>query len=384
LSELVTRAKKTAKQGADAETAQVLEAAALLENSESEVQVKLTEASGLYAKGSFEEAEKTFSSVDGDSGKSKIADLGRELARARRVSLLEAEWKSAKADKDVLRENGIVSQILAIDPNHREAKTAAKRVEKEVGSSRIGAARSNKELGKLGVAYVYLERALALNSADAEAKKEMEDVSAKLKERMDLILLVEPVARAKEVGGQPCLGFDEMLRDEIMSTSSKRTDLGGFVLSPNWTKAVEEKSDKAPEVSGGIALTVTKCKTTPKDGKATFTWSLLVPRKGSPVAKGEVSADVPSGLIPRDEQDEASNNAKQALAARATASFLESLENERDTIDLWLLTLAEHAVAEKDVALAADAYARLAIKQPRSIDPKRVEKIEEYLAKELR
>jgi tetratricopeptide (TPR) repeat protein len=383
LADLVSRAKKSAKQGSDAETAQVLEAAALLENAASEVQLKLTEASGLYAKGSFEEAETAFASVDGDSKQSKVADLGKELARGRRVSLLESEWKAAKAEKDVVRENGIVGRILAIDPNHREAKAAAKRVEKEVGSSRIGAARSNKEMGKLGVAYVYLARALSLNSGDAEAKREMDDVSEKLKEKLDLILLVEPVARAKDVGGQACLGFDEMLRDEIMTASSKRTDLGGFVLSPNWTKAVEDKSDKAPEVSGSIAVTVTKCKTSPRDGKATFTWSLLVPRKGSPVTQGEVSAELPGGLIPRDEQDEAGNNAKMALAARATASFVESLEGQRDAIELWLLTLAEHAMAEKDVAQTADAYARLTIKQPRSIDPKRVEKIEEYLAKEL-
>jgi tetratricopeptide (TPR) repeat protein len=380
LAELVQRARRSAKQGDDAETAQVLEAAALLESG-ADVQVELTTAFGLYAKGSFEEAENAFASVNGDG---RVAGLGRELSRARRIALLEAEWKSAKADKDVLRENGIVRRILAIDADHREAKAAAKRLEKAVGSNRIEAARSNKELGKLGVAYVYLERALKLDENDGEAKREMDDVTAKLKERLDLILVVEPVTRSKSVGSSACLGFDEVLRDEIMSVSSKRTDLGGYVLSPSWTKAVEEKSDKAPDVSGGIAVEVTKCKTTPRDGSASFTWSLVVPRKGSPAAKGEVTAELPRGLIPRDEQDEAGNNAKKALADRATTAFLESLENERGSIDLWLLTLAEHAVAEKDVPLAADAYARLSIKRPSSIDPDRLAKIEEYLSKELR
>ena len=65
-------------------------------------------------------------------------------------------------------------------------------------------------------------------------------------------------------------------------------------------------------------------------------------------------------------------------------AFLVALENERSAIDLWLLSLAEHAVALKDVAQAADAYARLSIKRPSSIDPARLAKVEEYLSKELR
>lgn len=383
LGGLVQRAKRSAKKGEDAETAQVLEAAAMLDNASAEAQVQLTEASGLYAKGSFEEAEEAFSSANGDAD-SKIAALGKSLARARRIALLEEEWRAAQKEKNVLRESAVVQKILALEPGHGRAKAAAKRLEKQVGSSRVDAAVSNKEMGKLGVAYVYLERALKLNEDDAKAKAEMQDVRKQLEERLDLILLVEPVERAKGVAGNACLALDEMLREEVMTDASKRTDLGGYVLSPGWTKAVEEKSEKAPEVSGSIAIELTKCKTTPRDGKMTFAWRVLVPREGSSTAKGEVTTDLPDGIIPREEQDEAGNNAKRALAKRGTDAFLESFENERGGIELWLLTLAEHAVEKKDVAMAADAYARLSIKAPPSIDPERLAKVEAFLKSELR
>ena len=90
LRRLVDRANKSAKKGQDVETAQVLEAASLLENGSPEAQVKIAEASGLYAKGSFEQAEGVFLSVNG--GGSQVAELGKTLARGRRIAMLEDQW----------------------------------------------------------------------------------------------------------------------------------------------------------------------------------------------------------------------------------------------------------------------------------------------------
>jgi tetratricopeptide (TPR) repeat protein len=381
---LVDRAKKTAVKGADVETAQILEALAILENGPPEAFVELTKASALYGQGAFEEAEGAFGSANGETDASKIALLGRELARKRRIALLEAEWKDAQKAKDVLRESASVQKILALEPAHAQAKAAEKRLGKQVGTSRLDSAKSNREMGKLGVAFVYLERALAVNEQDSAARAEMEAVRKQLEEKMDLILLVEPVTRAKEIATSACLGFDEMLREEVMGDASKRTDLGAYVLSAGWTKAVEEKSDKAPDVSGGIALHLEKCATTPASGKVTFSWTVKVPRGGDVAAKAEVSAELEAGIIPREERDEAGNNAKMALADRAGTAFLESFEKQRDPIDIWMLALAEHAITKGDVALAADAYARIAIKRPSAIDPERMKKVEAYLERELR
>ena len=54
----------------------------------------------------------------------------------------------------------------------------------EVKGSRVEAARSQKAAGKLGVAWVYLQRALALDPNDAAAKSELTDVEGKLKGRL--------------------------------------------------------------------------------------------------------------------------------------------------------------------------------------------------------
>lgn len=383
---LLRRAEKSAKRGADVETAQELEAAALLENKGMDTVKQVTEASALYAKASFVDAQQKFSSiVEGQNGDgSKVARLGAELALARRIALLEDKFNQAKKDKDVLAQADAAAAILKLDPNHREAKRAAGSLEKQVKSSRLDTAKTHEEQGKLGVAYVYLERALALDENDKDAKTRMDGIKEKLKKRLDLILVVDPVMRSKKVRATDCKGFDTVLREEAMKGTSRRTDLGAYVLSPSWTEAWKKKSPKAPEVSGSIKMTLESCRITPGTGKAKVGWEVLVPHGEATAVKGTFETKLPAGSIPVDEQDGQGKNARVAFAKHVSSKLGDGIETSRDATDLWMLTLAEHAMSKNDAVLAADAYARIRIKAPINIDPDRMKKVEAFLTEKFR
>lgn len=385
LADLLERAERSAKRGEDTQTAQELEAAALLENKGIETTKQVTEASGLYAKASFADAQTQFAQItDGKNGDgSKVAKLGEKLALARRVALLETQFDAAKKDKDVLRQADVAAAILALDPNHSDAKRSMGSLQERVKDSRVSTAKTHSAQGKMGVAFVYLERALALDEDDKEAQTEMATVRDALKKRQDLILVVDPVMR-DGVRDTACKDFDSVLREATMTETSRRTDLGAYVLSPDWTEAWKNKSPKAPDVSGSIRLTLKECQVTPSTGKATIDWKILVPIGESPAVEGTLEATLPSGIIPRDEQDGAGKNARKAFAKHIGEKIGDQIEVSRDATDVWMLVLAEHAMKKNDPVLAADAYARLRVKQPLSIDPKRMTKVEEYLAEKYR
>ena len=383
LDDLLRRAQASAKRQSDADVAQELEAAALLENLGMELTKAVGDAAGLYAKASFGEAEAAFASASNGT-KSRVAELGASLARARRVAILEAELEAARKEQDVLRQSGLVAQILELDANNAKAKALQKVVGGDLKTSRLDTARLQKEQGKLGIAWVYVGRALKLDPSDAKAKAELEELEAALKKRTDLVMVVEPVARGGSLAASACVGLDPLLREELMSLASNKKDLGGYVLSPTWTEAVENKDPKAPEVSGAVKVTIATCMSGSSIGKGSFEWSLQVPPGGEVVASGKKDAELPVGAIPVDEQDGAGNNARKAFAKRAAKELVEELEVNRSKTSLWLLSLAEHGMKKDDVALAADALARLAIVRPRSVEPARVEKVERWLDERLK
>ena len=62
----------------------------------------------------------------------------------------------------------------------------------------------------------------------------------------------------------------------------------------------------------------------------------------------------------------------------------DKVAEEKSSIEQWLLSVAELGVKQKDGALAADAYARLLVKKPASLDPTRVSLVEQYLDAEFK
>ncbi len=102
------------------------------------------------------------------------------------------------------------------------------------------------------------------------------------------------------------------------------------------------------------------------------------------MAAGELTAALPSGIIPRDEQDGAGKNARKAFSSRAAAQVAEKISTERDMTDAWLLTLAEQGMGAKDPALVADAWARIKVKASRLIDVERLLVVEKYLDEQFR
>lgn len=385
---LHARARKAAAVPNDVETAQSLDSAAILENIGSEVQEKMIAADALFAKASFNEAELAYEALakGGDEGgpaPSKTAAVGRELARLRRIGVLKTDLEAAKKDSDILRQSLAVQKILELDPKDKIAVDLSKKLKVSVVDSRVAAAKQQKELGKLGVAWLYLRRALDVEPGNAKAKAELDAIEALLKPRLDLVIKVDKVGRAPSAG-EGCKGFEELLRNAVMDDGSKRSDLGGYILSKDWTAAVDRGDKNAPQLGGVLEVTISRCQNASSTGKTTLLWQLTVPpASGNTASKGVVEADLPTGMVPRDEQDGEGNNARRALSRRASKILLDKMNEEKAATDAWLLVLAEHAMKQKDVQLAADAYARMTLKRS-TVDPTRVSLVEQFLDAELK
>lgn len=388
LSKLLARAKKSASKGDVADAARALDAAAMLEGLPSVMVTKIGEANMALSGGEFAEAEGGFDAAlaggeDEAPRKSQVASLGKTVARERRLVQLKDDLAKAQRDKDVLRAGGLVQQILSIDPNDRNAKALSKKIGSDVVSDRLQVAMTQKGFGKLGVAHLYLSRVLALDPEHAQAKAELESIESTLKESKDLIVKVAAVTRGKKVSNSACKEMEATLRDELMSEASEKEDLGLYVLGKSYTEAVERGDADAPKVTGGLVVTLTSCQHGSSTGKLGFDWKLETPEKGRTVAEGAADAELPAGLLPRDEQDGAGKNARKALAKRAVQALLGKLEAARPQIDEWLLVASEQAMEQKDAAKVAEHFAKLKLVS-KSYDRKRAEKIEKYLDAELK
>lgn len=382
-SKLVSRAKSAAQKGNVVDTARTLDAAAMLEGLPGAMVAKITEANAALAAQKFEEAESAYRAAvaEGESPRgSQVAEIGRGLARDRRLAELKRDLDTAQKDKDLLRASTIVRSILALDPSDKAAKALAPKLGGDLAEDRYQAAVSQRGFGKLGVAYLYLTRALAIDPGHKKAKEELAAVGKELSQSTDLIVRIDEILREKGVSADACKDIERMVREGVMTAASTKSDLGFYALGADWTAKVDRGDSDAPKLGGSMILSVAGCGASSETGKLALSWKLITPaRTGRTIAEGKVEAEVPKGLVPRDEQDAQGQHVKELLKKKITVALLTALEGARPKIDPWLLTLAEHAVEAKDSTLAADAWAKLKAQNKRSLDTDRLGEVEKYL-----
>ncbi|MCC7386219.1 MAG: hypothetical protein IT384_30530 [Deltaproteobacteria bacterium] len=384
---LLARAKKSAAKGDVADAARSLDAAVELEGLAPELLAKIHEANAALAASHFDECAGLYAAaLEGDlegSKRSEAAASGRAIAQERRLAQLRGELTQAQKEKDTLRASSVAQQILALDPKDRQAQSLAKKLGGDVVGERIRAAEAQRGFGKLGVAHLYLQRALALEPENKQAKSALEKIESDLKESMDLIAVVSDPRRGKAAPASACKGIEQALREELMSAASTREDLGFWTLGKDYTVSWEKAAADAPKVNGALDVEISSCKNTAATGKIGLSVQLVTPVKGSVIAQAKVDAELAAGIVPRDEQDAAGNNARKALAKRAAQAVLAQIEALRGEIDAWPLALAEHSMKKKDVAATAEAWARLQIGGHR-FDEKRAAVVQKYLDAELK
>lgn len=387
LSTCLGLAKTAARKGDDTMAAQALEAASTLSQEASEDTAGVLEGCALLAKSSHAEAQARFATVnvgrEKPEDRSQVAILGAELSLFRRIAVLKGELSESEKQRDVLRQSRLVASILDLDANDRDGNRKKGSLQKRVKSERLSAAKTQQEQGKMGVAYLYVTRALELDPKDSQAKAALASLEEGLKKRLDLVMVVDGIERDGPLNSQ-CKGLDGMLQVQVQTIASKRTDLGGYVLSPKWTEAVKKGDDRAPEVSGSLAITLKTCSLGSATGNALVQWKILVPKSGAVAASGEMKVELRDGIIPRDEQDGAGINARKAFASRAAAQIAEKISGEQDQTQSWMMTLAEYGMKKSDAAQVADAWARMTVKGSKMLDVKRLLVVEKYLDKQFR
>ncbi|MEO1230509.1 MAG: hypothetical protein AAFZ18_16540 [Myxococcota bacterium] len=372
------RASAAAKQDDMTTLARSLAAAGQLVDRSAEGAIALTEAAELVAKEQLAEAEEAYGGLGGE-----VAARARSLMRSTRISRARAAVKAAAEEGRLLDEADANQALLALAPKDREARARQRRLAQEVRATRTTAARRQLDLGKPGLAWLYVERALRLDPKDRTARALRDEAEEALEKSKDLIMVIEAV-RFDGASTRGCGPVDTELQAQLMSELSQRTDLNGYVLSEGWTKAWREKDPRAPSVTGGLAVLVQGCTVSPGAGQLQLGWAVQTPKGGKSTAAGDVSSEVLEGSLLIDERDAAGNNVRKLLIDRALEAIVNGLQGESAAVRQWLLTSAEHALSEGNPERAADAFARFLMNPVNSADPERVSAIETALAKAFR
>jgi tetratricopeptide (TPR) repeat protein len=384
------RAKQQLQKGPIADAARTLDVLAELEQLPAPMRAKLVEANAELAQDKPAEAEAKYAAATnpeevGEVKPSKALELGRAEARKRLLAELRAGLDKAQKEKDLDRQRELVERILSIDPKDKVAGAERGKLGGAMADARYETAMAQKGLGKLGVAYVYLERALALNPKLKKAEDALAELAKASAGELDLVVRVDELTRAKGVAASACEGVETKVRAALMRDASQKSDLGFFVLGAEWTAKVDKNEPDAPKLGASLVSTLERCDAQPATASAAVKWQLVVPARGRGVlAEGTFEADVPAGLVPKDEQDPAAKNARELLAKRLGAKALEALTGLRSRASLWPLLLAEQGVAAKDAALAAEGYMKLKLTAPREVPTERLKALEAYLADALR
>jgi tetratricopeptide (TPR) repeat protein len=384
------RAKQQLQKGPIADAARTLDVLAELERLPGPMRAKLEEANAELAQDKPAEAEARYAAATnaeevGEVKPSKALDVGRAEARRRLLAELRAGLDKAQKEKDLERQRELVERILTLDPKDKVAGAERGKLGGAMADARYDTAMAQKGLGKLGVAYVYLERALALNPKLKKAEDALAELAKASAGELDLVVRVDELTRAKGVAASACEGVETKVRAALMRDASQKSDLGFFVLGAEWTAKVDKNEPDAPKLGASLVSTLERCEAQPAIASAAVKWQLVVPARGRGVlAEGTFEAEVPAGLVPKDEQDPAAKNARELLAKRLGAKALEALTGLRSRASLWPLLLAEQGMAAKDAALAAEGYMKLKLTAPREVPTERLKALEAYLADALR
>ncbi|MEE2904589.1 MAG: hypothetical protein VYC39_19830, partial [Myxococcota bacterium] len=327
-------------------------------------------------------AESEFTKLvpEGEGSAQTIPALAAKHIRALRIQEAKQQLASLERSRNILKASKAAVAFFDLDPTIRQAKRTVDKYKTKVTQQRLKASAAQTKLGKLGTAHMYLHRAQKIDPSNRTVEKRMKELEKELSKRLTFIVLVEKVARDTELDSSACKEMEGWLRDSLVAQGAKNRSIGMYIVPPEWTPSVDKKAEDAPVPNGGISIELQKCTHGTGTGQATIRWSLEVPRGGKSVVSGEVTAEIPKGVLPKDEQDSEGINARKQLARQVGKAMYAKLESERSQVEQWLITLAEYYMEKSDPAQVADALARGRSKSKSGLDRARVNQIEAFLA----
>ncbi|MEM1024383.1 MAG: hypothetical protein AAF627_06825 [Myxococcota bacterium] len=381
-AKLQARAQKSYGAVPPEQLAQMVSALGMLENIGGDMQARLSEAGELLKAGKLGEAQASY--ADARKGvlgarTSEVAALGETWVRGRRIAELEKALKRVAATDDVIAESKVVQALLDVDANNRAALARKKNLASRLVATRSARASALAEAKAWGAAHYVASKGLALTPNASKLQKIRDEARADLKKRGDFIMVI--AAPRLEEGASACTELPSVLQSALATTASKRDDLGGWVLSPAWTEAWKKGDDRVPSVEGQIEVVLSACSITPSSAEATLQWTVRVPQmaEGEVVAQGELGAVVDASIIPKDEQVASGRGARRVLSEKISEAVTEAMSQSRDSMDQWLLRMAQYYARAGEPEKVADAHARLLMDKPISLDDNGMAGVEAYL-----
>ena len=379
---LLREAEAKARDGSDAEAAELLATALEVAKPPKKIMAPLLAGTTAVRSGDYLTAERVFDRILKSDGKSRLARTGKKIARLRRLANLRKEAREAKEVDDPIRAAAAYQAILDLDKNDFAAREAIRALRPALVQGSVQAAHNHRQNGKNGAAFIYYRRALDLDADNVEAKQGISELKKQFKLRKIPLAYVAPVVRGKRLGDK-CAGAEEALRGRIILYLTRSRNLGAEFLASTPTQEVD--TNKRPKPSLQLVSALEHCGVNDAGGQIVATMQVKV---GTDVLyQGRVEGKFDKSSLPKDELEgiNADRVLNSALASGAK-EISKLVSNNAKKLNGWRVTEARAQMRANDADAVARVYAVLRIQEDSLTPQERValQELERFILNRFR
>lgn len=293
---LLERASAQAAGGQFEQGAELLATALAISQAPAALQTSLEAGGQALEQRDWAGARQAYLRAVETDGRSRLAKVGLELANAARLAELVRDAAEARVVEDQVRAASAYRAILEISPHDPTAQAGLAELRGQLVEKALEAARSHRDGGRLGAAFVYYRRLLDLEPGHGEAKAAADALLGSFGSAAEPPAWVAPSLRGNLLG-DACPGVEKAARDRIALYLTRTPGLGARYLDRAETQAADTGETAPPPVV--LRTAVESCQLGRADGSLIVTLQLLV--AGEPVANARAQAAFDPGSVPKDE-----------------------------------------------------------------------------------
>jgi hypothetical protein len=246
----------------------------------------------------------------------------------------------------------------------------------------LGSARDHEAAGRRGAAFIYYRRVLAVDPQHDEAKSAVAKLSPKLGAGDEPEAYVTPTIRGAHLGSE-CAGLEGRVRDRLALYLNRTPKVGAAFLTKDGTEDVDREARQMPPVK--LRSAIETCVPLAKDGQMVLTVQLLL--GSSVIVRERVTAKFDSGSIPKDELEDGigPDQVLDGMIGDASRQVSALIKQHAKELESWRLVEAHARMQANDAEGVAQVYASLVDDRSLS-DPERrtVEELERFLMNRFR
>ncbi|MCB9648577.1 MAG: hypothetical protein H6730_18540 [Deltaproteobacteria bacterium] len=288
--------------------------------------------------------------------KSRLAKAGLQVAKRAHLQALRQEAREARSVDDAVRASAAYRDILELSPNDPEAQAAMDLMRDALVSTALRSAQSHADGGRPGAAFVYYQRVLTLDPANAEAKAAIGSLERTLGLSAAPRGYVAPIARDPGLQ-ERCRGVEQAARERVSLYLDRTPELGVTFLDAAASARVESQAEPTPMVQ--VTGAVVACAPTKTGGDLALQVQL---RSGDRVLFDQrFAATFDPSTVPKDELQDglAPRRVVMDLLGAVAKEVSQKVKASSGELGGWRVAEAKAKMAANDAEGAARVYAGL-------------------------